>query len=227
MSGSPIGSTPSAPAELPPPRFVLTTRVLRAAAPEADPRIWLPALQAAFDRWGLDSDRRVCAALGQFAVETGPGFRELRECLLYTHAERILEVWPEHFRTLAQAAPYVDHPELLASRVYSNEQGNGPESTTDGWVFRGGGLPQLTGREEYVPFAAAHDLTAEDAADWTSTPAGAAMAGAWYLHWRGCLPLADSWMLTAITRLVNGRAMLGLHDRIRLSNAALDAARAA
>jgi putative chitinase len=225
----PSGQAPSgqAPTELPAQRFVLSAEVLRAAAPGANPRVWLPALQAAFDRWGVDTDLRVCAALGQFAAEAGPDFRELREDLLYTHAERIADVWPSHFRTPAQALPYVGQPELLASRVYSNILGNGPESTTDGWVFRGGGLAQLTGREEYEPFAAAHGLTAEDAADWTSTPEGAAMAGAWYLHWRDCLPLADNWRLTAITRLVNGAAMLGLRERIRLANAALDVARSA
>ena len=201
---------------------ILTVAALHAAAPRADPGVWLPVLTAAFDRWGIDTKRRAAAALGQFAVEAGDDFGELRECMNYTHPERIASVWPSIFPTPAAARPYVCEPEMLANRVYADRAGNGPEASGDGWLFRGGGLAQLTGREEYTPFAAEHGLTPEQAANWVADPEGAAMAGAWYLSWRGCLPLADAWMLTAITRRVNGVAMLGLQERRTASNRALD-----
>ena len=47
------------------------------------------------------------------------------------------------------------------------------------------------------------------------------MSGCWYLSSRGCLPLADVWALSKITRKVNGAAMLGNSQRISYSNAFL------
>src|SRR4051812_40071101 len=45
---------------------------LRAIAPGCSAAKWAPALTAAFDKYGLDTDRRKAAALGQFLVEAGP-----------------------------------------------------------------------------------------------------------------------------------------------------------
>ncbi len=44
------------------------------------------------------------------------------------------------------------------------------------------------------------------------------MSGCWYLSSRGCLSLADMWNLSAITKKVNGSAMLGNAQRIAYSN---------
>ena len=66
-------------------------------------------------------------------------------------------------------------------------------------------------------------MTADQAAHHCETPAGAAMSGCWYLSSRGCLPLADVWALSKITRKVNGVAMLENNQRIAYSNAFLGA----
>jgi putative chitinase len=200
---------------------MISAAVLRAAAPHADPTTWLPALQAAFDKWGLNTPRRVAAALGQFSVEAGDDFGEVVENLNYTHVLRICQVWPNEFPTPADATPYVANPEKLANRAYAERLGNGTEASGDGWRFRGRGLIQLTGRDEYTAFAGAQGMSVDDASAWCETPAGAAMSGCWYLATRGCLELADAWMIKSITLRVNGSAMLGLNDRIAASNAAL------
>ena len=205
---------------------MLTPAVLLAAAPTADPAVWLVPLQAAFDAWTVNTDRRIAAALGQFAVEAGPGFAEVVENLYYTHADRLVAVYPREFLMPADAAPYCGNPEALANRVYAERLGNGVEASGDGWRFRGRGLIQLTGRDEYAAFARDAGLSVDDAAAFCETPAGAAMSGCWYLSSRGCLDLADRWMLSAITLKVNGRAMLGVADRIAASNRALAALQA-
>jgi predicted chitinase len=66
-------------------------------------------------------------------------------------------------------------------------------------------------------------MTAEQAARYCETPAGAAMSGCWYLASKGCLPLADVWALSQITRKVNGAAMLGNAQRIADADAFLQA----
>ncbi len=201
----------------------LTQAALHAAAPGAHADIWLPALQAAFDRWQFNTPQRQAAALGQFAVEAGPDFSELGEDLYYTHAERIAEVWPTKFSCPEAAASYTKSPQRLANYVYAGKLGNGDTASGDGYRFCGGGICQLTGRDEYTEFADMLGISVDAAADLVRTPEGAAMSGCWYLASNGCLPLADAWMLTAITRRVNGAAMFGLKERIAASNAALRA----
>ncbi len=82
--------------------------------------------------------------------ETGGKMQPVNENLNYTSAARIREVWPKRFTSQAAAIPYVRNPQGLANRVYADRMGNGPESSGDGWRFRGRALPQLTGRENYA-----------------------------------------------------------------------------
>jgi predicted chitinase len=195
----------------------------RSCAPHVDTDLWVPVLSAAFARYDLDNDRRMAAAIGQFLVEAGPSFREIVENLRYTTANRICQVFPEQFPTLDAAESCVDNPVALADRAYAGRDGNGDEASGDGYRFRGRGLIQLTGRNEYSEFGTTIGMTAEQAAQYCETPAGAAMSGCWYLASRGCLPLADVWALSRITRKVNGAAMLENDQRIAYSDRFLQA----
>lgn len=102
----------------------------------------------AFEEYG-DGDIRKLA----YILTTGfheAKFKPVRENLSYT-AERIREVWPKRFATLAAAKPYARNPQALANKVYNGRLGN-KAGSDDGWLFRGGGWPQLTGRENYEKF---------------------------------------------------------------------------
>jgi len=196
---------------------------LRAAAPKVNPTTWSPALSAAFTKYAMTTHRQMAAAVGQFLVEAGAAFQETIENLNYTHAERLHDVFPRHFPSVASAQPYVGNPQRIANRVYANRLGNGDEASGDGWRFRGRGLIQLTGRTEYTQFAGSVGKTVDEASAYCETPEGAAMSGCWYFSTRGCIPFADSWQLSEITRRVNGTAMLGNAQRIAYANAMLKA----
>ena len=196
---------------------------LSAAAPNANRAVWLTPLTVAMRQQGLTTHRRIAAALGQFAVEAGEGFGQLAENLNYTHADRIMTVFGSHFSNLSAAQECCGNPEKLANRVYANRMGNGDEASGDGWRFRGRGLIQLTGRDEYTAFAAAVGMTPEAASDYLETPAGAAASGCWYFVWRNTLAMMDAWNLNGITFRVNGSAMEGHDERIAASEAALKA----
>ena len=81
----------------------------------------------------------------------------------------------------------------------------------------------MTGRDEYTEFGATIGKTADDAAAYCETAEGAAMSGCWYLTSRGCLLLADTWSISAITLKVNGTGMVGNTQRIAYSNELLKA----
>ncbi|MDR3415021.1 MAG: hypothetical protein P4L83_02450 [Nevskia sp.] len=193
------------------------------AAPNADPNIWTPPLLAAFDQWAVNTGRRVAVALGQFVAETGNDFGEVVENLNYTHPERLCQVWPRRFQSAEDAAPYCGDPEALANLVYANKLGNGDTDSGDGWLFRGRGLIQLTGRDEYTQAAHAFNMAPEQLAEWAATPEGAAQTGCWYLSSRGCLDLADAWRVSAVTLKVNGSAMLGAETRLAVAQKVLAA----
>ena len=67
-----------------------------------------------------------------------------RENMFYT-AARIRQIWP----TRPEAVAFARNPKALANSVYGGRMGNRP-GTDDGWNYRGGGVDQLTGRENYT-----------------------------------------------------------------------------
>jgi len=88
--------------------------------------------------------------LGQCSHESG-GFFVLEENLNYS-AKRLLEIFGKYFND-KNVILYANKPEHIANRVYANRMGNGDELSGDGWKFRGRGLIQLTGKNNYVDFA--------------------------------------------------------------------------
>lgn len=94
----------------------------------------------------------LAAILAEAHHETGGQFQPVSENLNYS-AKRLTEVWPSRFPTLAAAAPYAGNPQRLANKVYGGRLGN--VDPGDGWLFRGRGLAQITGRENYARFGIA------------------------------------------------------------------------
>ncbi len=197
-------------------------QLLAAGFAPTQARIFLPHFAPALSRFGINSPARAAAFLAQCHVES-QGFTRLEENLFYTTAARIARVWPSRFPDPASAAPFVRNPERLANRVYAGRLGNGSEVSGDGWRFRGRGLKQLTGRANYARAAQALGAAYGAEPDLVGGPHHAVLTAAWFWHSNGCNLLADEGRIDAITRRVNGPAMLEAARRRRQTALALRA----
>ena len=149
----------------------ITEAQLRSVMPYAGARAsaFVIPLNTAMRAHGIDTREKRAAFLAQISVESGD-LRHTEENLDYS-AHRLHQVWPRRFRTLAAAQPYAHNPEALGNHVYADRLGNGDEASGDGYRFRGRGLMQITGRDNYRqagfesrPDALADPVTAADSA---------------------------------------------------------------
>ncbi len=83
--------------------------------------------------------------VGQILHESA-GLTRMEEDLKYS-AQRLMQVWPSRFPTLASAAPCAYDPVRLANRVYGGRYGN--TEPGDGFMYRGRGPIQLTFKDNY------------------------------------------------------------------------------
>ena len=98
-------------------------------------------------------DRRfTCYGLATARHETDAKMQPVRENMNYTTAAQIQKTWPKRFPIMGDALPYVRQPKKLAIKVYGGRLGNAPAPSTDGWDYRGDGLPQLTGKANFAKF---------------------------------------------------------------------------
>ena len=70
--------------------------------------------------------------------------------------------------------------------------GNGPEESGEGAKFKGRGLIQVTGKDNYFWFGASLDLTPEQASEYLETFEGAAQSACWFWETNKLNALADA-----------------------------------
>ena len=182
---------------------------------------WYEALVAVMPKYGINSERRAAHFISQCAHESN-NFRSLQENLNYS-AKALGAVFGRYFGTGVHPAghtrrdpeEYARNPEKIANYVYMDEfrkykMGNTNEG--DGWLFRGRGLKQLTGRENYTRFGKTVDMTAEEAAEYVATPKGAVESACWFWDANKLNSIADTDDVVKMTKKING-GNIGLESR--------------
>jgi len=180
-----------------------------------NPDNWYDALCELLPKYGITTERRVAHFLSQCAHESA-GFKKLEENLNYSE-KALRAVFGRYFGDApkADAAEYARNPEMIANRVYNDtyrkyKMGNVNEG--DGWRFRGRGLKQLTGRYNYTKFGESIGKTAEEAAEYVATPAGAIESACWFWDTTKLNEIADTDNVVKMTKKING-GNIGLEDR--------------
>ena len=165
--------------------------------------------QQLLDDFGISaSSLRVAHFMAQLLHESG-GLTKEYENLNYS-ARRLVQVWPWRFQPHGPLDPddYAHNARKLANEVYGGRMGNtGPQ---DGYIYRGRGLLQLTGKGNYLAATGRVRRCLPSGPDFASDP-DAVLAPQWCLavaagEWasRGCNELADANDLEQITRRING-----------------------
>lgn len=185
-------------------------------------RAFLEPLQQTCEVFDIDTPKRQAAFIAQAAHESSL-FVHLEEDLYYRDPKRLMRIFPSRINSETLAKTLVGNPQGLANTVYANRNGNGPYVSGDGWRFRGRGLFQLTGRQNYT--AAALDLHEPyiDNPDLVAHPADACLTAGWYWNRNRLNGLADQSDIDGITRAINGPAMAGEQTRRDLYRRALQA----
>jgi putative chitinase len=166
-------------------------------------------------KFEINTPLRLAHFLAQCGHESG-GFRATQENLNYS-ASGLKGIFGKYFKEAGLAESYQRNPQKIASRVYGGRMGNGPESTGDGYKFRGRGYIQLTGKDNYTAFGKAinEDMTANP--DKVASHY-ALLSAAWFFNKNGLHKIADQGstdaVVTSITKRVNG-GTIGLADRIK------------
>ena len=187
---------------------------------------WCKVLNSALPKYEINNVRRIAAFITQCAHESRD-FTAMEENLNYSQ-QALERVFPRYFGAgKRNAAEYARNPEKIANYVYMDEHRSkagalGNVQPGDGWRFRGRGLKQLTGRNNYARFAAAYNMTPEQASDWIETKEGALASALWFWNTNKLNPVADTGDVVALTKRING-GDIGLADRQHRYNVAMQA----
>jgi putative chitinase len=153
--------------------------------------LWAPPITAAMAGYEINTKFRQSAFLAQVAHESG-GFKYVRE------------MWGP---TAAQSK-------------YEGRTDLGNTQPGDGYRYRGRGLIQITGRDNYAACGEALRLALTEVPELLEEPKHAADSAGWFWESHKLNELADQQLFSAITRRVNG-GLNGQEERIALYHRAL------
>lgn len=176
----------------------ITSAQLRQIIPHAGARadVFAEPLNAAMAEYDISTPTRAGMFIAQIAHESG-SFRYVRE-----------------LGNDAYLAKY--DTGSLAKRL-----GNTPEADGDGQLYRGRGLIQITGRENYETCGRALGRDLLSNPELLETPELACRSAAWFWHSRDLNALADEGDFARITRKING-GLNGWDDRVKFWERAKD-----
>lgn len=174
-----------------------------------------------FPKWGITDNLLIAHVMAQISHECGAG-HDVVESLNYS-AQRMTEVWPGRFPTIAVALPYAHNERLLGNKTYNGRMGN-VLGSNDGFNFRGRGACQPTGRDGYEALRKA--LLAKDVVldvvnhpDLVNDPAHFLECGVADFVVCGCLPYAkkddvvDVSAMLNVGHIVKPSKIIGLAER--------------
>lgn len=172
---------------------------------------WYDAMVKIFPKYGIDTPNRIAGFCAQCGHES-LNFTVLEENLNYK-AATLEKLFSKYFSKAGRnAAEYEKKPEKIANVIYASRMGNGDTASGDGYKFRGRGIIQLTGRDNYTNFGKSIGKSPDEVIEYLKTLDGALESACWYWNSRNLNGACDANDITKMTKLVNG-GTIGLEDR--------------
>lgn len=208
---------------------------LLAIAPAVGARAdtFLAPLNAAMDRFEIRAPACQASFIAQ-ALHESMSLTRMTENLNYSPAGLIAtfntktatrftqETAALYGRTAARPA----NQQMIANTAYANRMGNGSIESGDGWRYRGRGIGQLTGANNYRACGAALGVDLLASPDLVALPEMGCMAFGWF--WahgnrtgKSLNLLADNGKFDEVSRAVNGGDK-GLGERRELTHRVLE-----
>jgi putative chitinase len=191
--------------------MITEAHILSISPKNKTPQDWADKFNSILPQYQIDTKLRICAFLSQTAHESA-GFTVLSENLNYSK-EGLLKVFPKYFNA-SNVDKYARKPEAIANKVYGGRMGNGTEETGDGFRFKGRGIIQLTGHDNYSKYS--FDTYQSDVIilnpELVASPDDAIKSACWYWTKNKLNEIADTGDVVLLTKRINGGAH-GLEDR--------------
>lgn len=181
-----------------------------------EPEEWYEDIVDMFHKYDINTPNRIAGFMAQCAHESRD-FTVLEENLNYS-GDRLYEVFGRrYFPTKAHAQQYHRQPEKIANHVYMDKNRSkrgalGNIYPGDGWKFRGRGIKQLTGRNNYEAFGSSIGISADEAAEYVATKKGALESACWFWSTNNIDRYADKDDIVGMSKRING-GTIGLEDR--------------
>lgn len=183
---------------------MLTKDALARLWPRAAPALidaMVAAAPTALPRFAITTPLRLAMLLAMATVESAGGTRMAEDLKDYS-ADRLRQVWPHRFNAVS-ARLAAHKPEAIAERVYGGRLGNRP-GTGDAFLFRGGGLPQLTGRDTYAAVGTLAGLDLVTTPDLARDPGHALDLLCAFFAWKDLGEAADRGDVARVTHRWSG-----------------------
>ena len=190
--------------------MIITPQLIKVMAPDcSDPDTVSAKMNQFLPGFSINTQKRVLHFIAQLGHESS--LNPIPENLNYS-AQGLLKTFPMYF-TQSTAADYARQPARIANRVYADRMGNGPESSGDGYRYRGRGFIQLTGKNNYVSYGTQLKLDLVGNPDLLlQIGVGIQVAARFFIN-NGIIQYCDANNIYEITRRING-GQNGIEDRL-------------
>lgn len=127
--------------------------------------------------FAITEKKDIASFVATLAIESGQ-LNTFSENLNYS-TEGLLKIFGKYF-TKETAPLFARKPEKIANKVYAGRMGNGNELSGEGWLTRGAGAIQLSGKSNQMKCAQYFGISLDQIGDWLRTDKGAVRSAGFF-----------------------------------------------